>query len=68
MGRGQEGGITKEHKKTSGGGRYFEPGDLSGYMHISELFLLYTLSGWDLSDVIDATMMLFISLKLDSRL
>ena len=41
---------------------------LSGYMHISELSLLYTLNGWGLPDVIDATMKLLINLKLDSRL
>ena len=41
---------------------------LSGYMHISELSLLYTLNGWGLPDVIDATVKLLINLKLESRL
>ena len=41
---------------------------LSGYMHISKPSLLCTLNVWGLSDVIDATMKLLISLELDSRL
>lgn len=40
---------------------------LSGYIHISELFLLYASNVWSLSDVSDATMKLLISLELGSR-